>query len=1116
MIKEAKKAMNKNFKRAISSALAAAMAMSCVSFVSLTSAFAAEAQSWTKSSSCFAASALSALAETNAALASRSDRVHSFDSGIYKMAKGDPYQIDLDGLIANDEGAKTAGGTNASALNIYSTEYEGEEGTSAATAILYIDKRGAFQVPVEGATRITFSANSNSSSADATLWRFDPDTNPCYDATEGFEKMTISTGGYAEYTYDYLGSDSGYVSFLVDSASSSQVWLESVETEPAITSTAKLSCSEVSDYSDVTASVYDSETTALSADNVQLASDGTLTVAGTFPGDTYSVEITVDGTVYAGTFTAAEDAGTVTLAAAARTDYRYQFCTSYGGDSVLTDGTSVGTYYLADGAATTDADAADITLTNAFWHDAQHGLALNNGATIDIKNIVAPVKITVGGCQYSGATFTMTSGVEGEKDVTFTNNAGCSKGIDDSSNATVKYYNGASSELTITVSGSAYVPYIIVESIKESEIPTVTDVEGTVTGLNSEDASLAYLVFTNVDNEKDVVYTSVTNNAFTVTLSNDATYSVVEYGGNSSYTVTTDSFNIESKEVAVTANEAETPEAKSYKYNFTGSKVMPQTSTFKYGAFTTSDGILTMTNVTWHDKTHGITDSTGSTYTFKVAGDCQIVFTSCRYTNKNVVYDATASNGTVTPESTSALVDSSNDGQSLTFDYTGDAGTVTITVGGSNSGYVHQASVIYNIPYSADVYLGYTDGSTPNYKTVAEAIDIVNSMPGTDAVTLHVAPGTYNIGDTPLAITRENVKVVGSSADECVILGDFATGDAGISDTSGSGTIHNGTIVIRANNVSFENMTIENGTYKQYNSSALEIYAQNASFTNCAIKASCDTIYTGGGIATSGTFDNTLVTGYQDVVYGGGEFTFNDCTFQPNYANVGTSKSYSEARLFAPTGTTANNYKFEINNLTITTVDGDTGKAAIHFARPWSGSSTEGSAGTLVINGYQCGDDVAATRLQLSIDGKNLYGFDLKNASSGSTSEDCMFFVKEDANATDYNTPNKAINSANADTAVADESKLVDNDYKLVGEVNADLVTNEDINSVGFAIYRADGTFVANVENDTVYTIGDDTSKYYTVNYLEGSIPSSFTVKGYANYASYDVVNNEAQAVAVQ
>jgi hypothetical protein len=284
-------------------------------------------------------------------------------------------------------------------------------------------------------------------------------------------------------------------------------------------------------------------------------------------------------------------------------------------------------------------------------------------------------------------------------------------------------------------------------------------------------------------------------------------------------------------------------------------------------------------------------------------------------------------------------------------------------------------------------------------------------------------------------------------------------------------------------------MTIENGTYKSYNSTALEIYSTNSSFKNCAIKASCDTIYTGSGIATSGKFEDTLITGYQDVVYGGGEFTFDNCTFRANAAVTGTSSSYGTARFFAPTGTTANQYKFEINNITIAS---EGGTNPIYFARPWSGSSTDGSAGTLVINSYTI-DSSATARFNTGVTTQNLAGFDLGNASSGGvSSEKCLFFVKKNASDTEYVTTLKVLDDV---TTTVDSLPLSDTDstivdvYTITGTLNSKATDATDV-KVSNGADKADATVedgkviaylyntapIAKVINSVVFTIDGKTA----------------------------------------
>lgn len=114
-----------------------------------------------------------------------------------------------------------------------------------------------------------------------------------------------------------------------------------------------------------------------------------------------------------------------------------------------------------------------------------------------------------------------------------------------------------------------------------------------------------------------------------------------------------------------------------------------------------TDGLVTVTGnnrIRYNDASHGIMMGNGDEISVKVAGDAKIQLELCAYGADNSTFSVSVADdkGVVTPTSTSAKV--STDGDTASFEYTGEATTLTFTYNGSGSGYLHAMSVTNALP----------------------------------------------------------------------------------------------------------------------------------------------------------------------------------------------------------------------------------------------------------------------------------------------------------------------------------------------------------------------------------------------------------------------------------
>ena len=350
-----------------------------------------------------------------------------------------------------------------------------------------------------------------------------------------------------------------------------------------------------------------------------------------------------------------------------------------------------------------------------------------------------------------------------------------------------------------------------------------------------------------------------------------------------------------------------------------------------------------------------------------------------------------------------------------------------------------------------NLYVGYTPNATvtTTYDSVQDAVD--NATAGQ---TIYVAAGTYK---EMVTITKD-IKIVGNSAADTIIT--YNDSQSGNDSTAPNGAtektkFHGDTVAINGSvNVEFENIQIKNTAEADLgvaqNATALSAYGDNLAatvkLTNCTIWATRDTIFTGKVNANNTwTFDNCTIAGFQDVVCGTGDVTLNNCIWELSLS--------SDARFFVPNSSSTVTTKMVANNLTINETT-DTGFTANNDA---------------------------------------------------TTLADANWLVRAKQNENFYTT-NRDLDTVAINTLQTPVTKDEDGDYLFKGVVNNSLLAKADY--IGFAVFNADGTFVGNTKNDTVYRVtGEEGDNLYTVNYFKNMPAEGCIVKGFVQYDGVNIMN---------
>ena len=396
-----------------------------------------------------------------------------------------------------------------------------------------------------------------------------------------------------------------------------------------------------------------------------------------------------------------------------------------------------------------------------------------------------------------------------------------------------------------------------------------------------------------------------------------------------------------------------------------------------------------------------------------------------------------------------------------------------------------------------NLYVGYTPNATvtTTYDSVQDAVD--NATAGQ---TIYVAAGTYK----ELVTITKDIKIVGASADNTIITyndsqsGNDSTAPNGATDKT---KFHGDTVAINGSvNVEFENIQIKNTAEADLgvaqNATALSAYGDNLAatvkLTNCTIWATRDTIFTGKVNANNTwTFDNCTIAGFQDVVCGTGDVTLNNCIWELSLS--------SDARFLVPNSSKDVTTKMVANNLTIndTTNTGFTAKT--YLGRGWGTSGCSLASTQVIVNGYTDNSGTLVT------DGV-YHGYDTSLANNdGTTLADANWLVRAKQNE-NYYTTNRDLDTVAINTLQTPVTKDEDGDYLFKGVVNNSLLAKADY--IGFAVFNADGTFVGNTKNDTVYRVtGEEGDNLYTVNYFKNMPAEGCIVKGFVQYDGVNIMN---------
>lgn len=347
--------------------------------------------------------------------------------------------------------------------------------------------------------------------------------------------------------------------------------------------------------------------------------------------------------------------------------------------SSLIDGETVPTIYdftTSDGNGYTETTCSGFALESGKTHAVG-----NDGSTISFK-VDGNCFVYVTG-YYSGSVTVQAGSQESETTSVATG--------DTNTTATAKYLNySGETTVTVTAVGTTYITQIKVVYL--DEVVKITSI--TLSGASSVDIG-EKITLSAAISPSDATYTSL---SWTSSDTNLATVSDGVVNGIANGTVTITATARDGSGVYGTHDISVTGSAKAvagttYSYSFTNNDS-------KY-SYTTSDGLVAISGNKYNGTQHGIVFNTNDTIKITVAGNAKIYVGGCTSSSSNGFDIATSASGaSLTNSSGTAITNVSNktsncfhqgsfstsaiENGMACFNYTGSAGTVTLTAKGTN------------------------------------------------------------------------------------------------------------------------------------------------------------------------------------------------------------------------------------------------------------------------------------------------------------------------------------------------------------------------------------------------------------------------------------------------
>lgn len=203
---------------------------------------------------------------------------------------------------------------------------------------------------------------------------------------------------------------------------------------------------------------------------------------------------------------------------------------------------------------------------------------------------------------------------------------------------------------------------------------------------------------------------------------------------------------------------------------------------------------------------------------------------------------------------------------------------------------------------------------TGDFRTIQEAINSVRTADPRGLITIRIKNGIYKEKlIIPPHVT--NIKIIGEDRDKTVINYDDHA------NINKMGTFKTYTFLLSGNDITLENLTIENSSAELGQAVALHIEGDRVVLRNCRLLGHQDTLYAGRDGARQ-YFENCYIEGTTDFIFGPATTWFEGCTI------------HCKKNSYITAANTPQNIKYGyiFNNCNVTVGEAVT---AMYLGRPW-------------------------------------------------------------------------------------------------------------------------------------------------------------------------------------
>lgn len=204
------------------------------------------------------------------------------------------------------------------------------------------------------------------------------------------------------------------------------------------------------------------------------------------------------------------------------------------------------------------------------------------------------------------------------------------------------------------------------------------------------------------------------------------------------------------------------------------------------------------------------------------------------------------------------------------------------------------ASIASAIKIIPDTKIIVAQDGTGDFKTVQEAIDAADTDSG--SVLIFIKKGIYK-EKVVIPSSKKRLQLEGEDKQYTIISNDDFSGKPNPSTNRNFGTSDSYTLLVRADDVQINNLTIENTWCEKGQAVSLHVKGTRFSINNCRILGCQDTLLTDGDF-TYQFYKNCYIEGTTDFIFGPATAFFKDCVIKSKRDSYITAASTPENQEF--------------------------------------------------------------------------------------------------------------------------------------------------------------------------------------------------------------------------